>query len=337
VLNIFLIGLPEKNLSADLISLNQWITYSLHNDQVKSIESISGGFSNNIWRINTESRSLILRSPINKIPQAEFLQQLNISKLTSKWGLSPKILGENIETQETLLEYIENSPWPSYNEKPEPYITTMRTLKCFHDHLKSCSVEINKTSYFPFSYIIEEAQKFDPHGALVHLKMALEKVSLIQERLEPWLQAHATICHGDFHQGNVLLLKTDHLKPMLIDFDSMAWGDPIFDVVKFSVPLTKECRLKMFSEYLGYSPSKEELEHFELIDQALLMVVALNRLNFAFKSHKNTALFSKDEMEDLLNRNALPFFLEVSFEDTSAKARQLSGLYAFAEFLRRPL
>ena len=118
----------------------------------------------------------------------------------------------------------------------------------------------------------------------------------------------------------------------------MSIGDPLFDVVKFSVALPQKCRMKMLSEYIGERlPTIQEQAHFELMDLALLMVIVIVR----FKSAQNVQGFSqerltKEEMEKMLDsKDPLPSFLTMPFGDTSPKARQKGAVYALGELLKR--
>jgi len=303
------------------------------------MKKMEGGFSNNLWQIETNTRSYILRSPKKKNHPSDFIRILETSKHAFKYGISPQILGEDSDNQHMLLENIEHAPWPSYEENPEPYKATMKALKCFHEKMKLHLSKEKEISYAPFTLNFNESKDLEKLPDMpVHFSRALKKVQILYERLKPWLKNHATLCHGDFHKGNVLLSKERKLTPLLIDFDSMSTGDPIFDVVKFSVALPQECRIEMLSNYIGdHFPTKQEHAHFELMDLALLMVIVIVRFKSAQSAQE---LFqyglTKEEMEKILDsKESLPSFLTVPFDDTSPKARQKGAIYALGEFLKR--
>jgi thiamine kinase-like enzyme len=330
----------EKKYATSIISLDECIKRMLPSgEEIQKMEKVEGGFSNNLWRVDTKTKSYILRSPKKKYRPSDFIQILEVSKHAFKHGISPEVFGEDRDNQHMLLEYIENVPWPSYEENFEPYKATMKVLKCFHENMQSHLLKEKEIFYAPFTLVFNEIKGFEKSPIMpIHFSRALKKVEIIQEQLKPWLKNHATLCHGDFHKGNVLLSKKRKLMPLLIDFDSTPMGDPIFDVVKFSVALPHKYRIEMFSEYLGGRfPTKKEHAHFELMDLALLMVIVIVR----FKSAQSAQgpfqeYLTKEEMEEMLDsKEPLPSFLTMSFGDTSPKARQKGAVYALGEFLKR--
>lgn len=303
------------------------------------IEKVEGGFSNNLWRVDTETRVYIFRSPKMRDDPSRFMQLLQVSKYAFENGISPQIVSENAKEQQMLLEYIDHSPWPSYEENPAPYKATMKVLRCFHEKMQPFAHKVRDIAPAPFAFIFSEGDKLvKTVGMPTHFSIALKKVEQIFDRLKPWLKNHATLLHGDFHKGNVLLSKIKGLAPMLIDFDSMSTGDPFFDVVKFSIALPQKYRLEMFNEYLGGRlPAPQEQAHFELMDLALLMVIASVRFKSAQNVQGNSQeRLSKAEIEEVLNsEEPLPSFLKMPFGDTSSKARQKGATYALGEFLKR--
>lgn len=308
-------------------------------ESILHMEIIEGGFSNNLWRVDTETQSYILRSPKSKNQPSDFLQMLSVSKHASKCGISPQLVGEHTANQLMLLEYIEQMPWPTYEENSGPYNATMKVLKSFHDNMQPLLVKERENSYEPFAFIFKEGKSLEMSLDIpIHFSVALKKVEAIYERLKPWLKNHATLCHGDFHEGNVLLSKEKKCTPFLIDFDSLAIGDPFFDVVKFSVALPWQYRMELLSEYVGGRPlTTQEKAHFELMDHALLMVIAIVRFQSAAKLLEfSQDRLTKEEMEEMLDsKDPLPSFLTIPFKDSSPKAKQMGAIYALGEFLRR--
>lgn len=328
----------RKKYAISIVDVDECIKQMLpQGESIQKMEKVEGGFSNNLWRIDTETRSYMLRSPKKKNQPSDFMQILEISKQAFTCGISPEIFGEDRNNQHMLLEYIEHEPWPAYEENPEPYKATMKALKCFHENMQSRLSKNKKNSYSPFTLIFNESEDLEKSSDMpMHFSRALKKVKIIYKRLKPWLKNHATLCHGDFHKGNVLLSKERWLTPFLIDFDSMSIGDPLFDVVKFSVALPQKCREEMLSEYIGDGlPTKQEQAHFELMDLALLMVIVIVRFKSAQNAQGQERL-TKEEMEKMLDaKESLPSFLTMPFGDTSPKARQKGAVYALGELLKR--
>ena len=296
-------------------------------ESLQKAEKLEGGFSNDLWRVHTENRSYILRTQKEKNDPTHFQQMLAISKRAWVIGIGPRVVSENLPKQQMLLENIPHEPWPSPTTNIEPYIETMQALHCFHKELRADCIHKKEMSFTPFNLISKLTEKLKDNPRMPeHFEVALKKTHLILAALKPWLKAHATICHGDFHKGNVLLSRIRHnIRPVLIDFDSFSIGHPLFDVVKFSIALPPKIRHELFCAYLGASnPNPEEQAHFDLIDLALLMVITTVRFNSAqnIQAAPQECL-SKIEMEEMLNSpKPLPSFLSMSFADTSPKAER---------------
>ena len=307
---------------------------------IQKIEKIEQGYGNNVWRlddcVDTKTISYIFKSPKTAPALLLFQRTMEVSQQAAVLGLTPTIIGKNDTTGESLQEYIETTPWPTYEEDPHPYCETMRVLRQFHQQVHLDKTEF--TCFTPFHSIFKAGESLKtaediPH----HFSTAVERMKILFERSLPWLQEHATVCHGDFHKGNVILARESARRPYIIDFDTIALGDPFFDIVKFSVALPRAHRLELFHAYLGRNPSEQEQSRFEVMDLALLMVIATVRYTSAKRGLDDSKeRLSTNEMEEMLNsKEPLPSCLSVPFSNNSPKARQLGATYALHEFLRR--
>jgi hypothetical protein len=289
------------------------------------------GFGNALWIVTTNMHRYVFRDPLKKIDAAQFDRIIEISKIAVQVGIGANLVGANTIAQQTLIEYVEPQSWPSYEDNPRPYHETMKPL---------CS-QFKKREY-PFNFIFQNGERLEKLPQIPsQLSLGLEKCRLIFSRIQPLIASQETVCHGDFHMGNVLLLKKD-LKPILIDFDTVCAGESLFDVVKFSIKFSikfsPQVREDLYREYLGNRPpSSVEKAHFDLMDLALLMVVAVNRLCLAQNCEGNgLSRLSKQEMEEMLrSASPLPSFLKLPFGDASLRARQTGGCLALHEFLQK--
>lgn len=288
---------------------------------------IGEGFSNDIWLISTNAGEALLRRRKEKEDPERFVQIVEISKKAFEYGIGPKVIDVDYHAQEMVLEWISNTPWLAYEDNPGPYHKAMSSLKLFHMVMRE-GITSPQLEYEPFKTIFNN----DPRLFPAQFSDAINTTHQILERLRPWLEKHATLCHGDFTKNNVLVSQEG--KTFLIDFDSSLWGDPFFDVAKFSIALSKAQRQELLQSYLGHVATPQELAHFELIDMALLMLIAKFRFESVEKYDRNK--LSKETLEQLLHDGAvLPTFLDTTLLKNAPEPWQLSALAALKEFLRR--
>lgn len=286
---------------------------------------IPGGMSNDLWMIHTTSGSHLLRKPKERQPIDSFQKMCELAQQAGEQGLAPRIISYDLDEQTILQDYIPHLSWPSYESDSHPYHETMRQLAKFH---QTMHVDSAGSYYSPFNLIFTTDITHRPFP----FSEAREKIELIYQALLPWLEKHAVVCHGDLTRGNVLL-PASRTAPLLIDFDSAAWGDPFFDVVKFSVYLKENERQALLQTYLGQrAPTPQESAHFALMDITFLLLVAHCRFSVA-QTLEGEPL-TEEEMADILDPlTPTPSYLAFSFQATDAKSWQSGALYALKEFL----
>lgn len=329
-----------KSRSSKKIPLHEKIARELlpSKTQIKKIEPLAGGFINNLWKVETTSGTYVLRAPKKPIAPSDYTKILNVSKAAAISELSPRIIASDSTSQHLLLEYTDNVPWPSYSESPTAYKTAMVSLRTFHRNLNT----IPSVGNAPFSFIANRCNYLLEHPLTpIHFAFALQKIQELADKTRVWLRDNSTICHGDFHKGNVLLknYKT-RFKAILIDFDFQERGHPYFDVAKFSVAEKEEVQKELFEAYLGKPSTQEERKQFGFMQNAILMVVAVIRfhrfLNLLEDTSDKTSYLDKKEMEALLDfPQTHPCCLSLPYSERSLKLVQLSSLYALHTFLRR--
>lgn len=308
-------------------------------EYVLACDSLLGGQSSNIFLCHTSiGKWYIFRYYKNIKSGADFDRVLAIVQKAAELHIHPKIYGFNAELQQTLMDYIEGALWPSYTKNSQPYHAAMKTLRILHDALRPEIVALPQAPA-PLSVLLNEPILMNNPGMPRQLGLAFNIVKQWNENVAPWLETHATICHGDFKRSNVLLQRNRvEYRPWIIDFDSAAVGHPYFDVVKFSKKVTHEQRMELFKTYLDHEPTQEELYHYKIVDNVLRMVVAIMRFKLALLIQK-TGMFdeclSQAEMEQLLESPfPLPSQSTIPLKDPNLKAQQLGAVYALHEFLR---
>jgi Ser/Thr protein kinase RdoA (MazF antagonist) len=161
----------------------------------------------------------------------------------------------------------------------------MKALKKFHDTISqpSCFQSNYALDYWPFCFIEATELITNPHTPKP-FKDAYSIVMAFSKRLAPWFSAHKSVCHGDFHYNNVLL--DSNGRPLLIDFDTVEYGHPFFDVAKFTVGFNVSIRMALLKTYLGErEPTQEEAEHFSIMTNVELIVDST--IKFEDLSHAN--------------------------------------------------
>lgn len=309
------------------------------NEAIVDIQPIGGGFANELWLVATQGGRYVMRAPHEYAAAETFERSLAVGLLAAEWHLAPPILAVDKHKQQTLMAYVSSEPWPLYQDAAEPFQRAMEVLRTWHDRLAPLAVDWPHAPPAPFAGIFERGDQLASYPQVpVHFSVARQRCQRMLACLQPWLEQHATLCHGDFHKGNVLLSAGDEKYwPLIIDFDTVVWGHPFFDVAKFSAGMAPQARWELLRSYLGRVPTSVDESHFELMDVALLMVVALVRYESALAGAGGEGdLLSKEQAEALLNApELLPSFTSIPFGEQSPQMRQLGAIYALGEFLRR--
>lgn len=291
------------------------------------------GFRSTVWHVNTASGKQYIYRYIPKSDAASFSRETAAIVKIAQQGLGPRLLNYDIAKRAMLIEYVSQREWPAYATDRAPYVAAMIALRKAHQTLSVGPS--NQTTFAPFSCVTESMShlKDKAHWLPEQFFFAADQLAVIETSFIPWLQEHATLCHGDFHRGNVLL---GNKGIALIDWTDAVLGHPFFDIAKFTLHLDETERFALLESYLGHPPSLSEKQQFFYVDLALLLVIAANRFHLASKEGVDETRFhSKQDLEELLTKSDLPSFLTVNFSDNSPKARQYAAICALQEFLKR--
>jgi len=308
-------------------------------ESIASLQKLPGGCTNNIVLCSSDSgKRYIYRSPKERLDRRCFATTCDITSQASNRGVSVPMYGTSINKQAMLMEYIEPVLWPTYEDNAQPYISTMLQLSKFHNVMRSsCICVPDLADTIPFSFIFNPQP---PHYPLPdQYSQALCKVGQYAQALQPSFAEMATICHGDFHTGNVLLSRAEDqtLRPWIIDFDSANTGHPYFDIAKFGCKFAEDRRIALLQHYLGEEPRPEQSRQLRDMHALFLMVVAKLRLSKAFEiaKEKEIPLMSLHEMHEVVSAPDRTSFLTINDWLTDPRQRQLSALYALREFIQQ--
>lgn len=314
------------NLAQEILGKTATITH---------IAQLEGGHSNHIWRVETSQSTYILRRLKDTAARQKFDKQLAIALKASEQGVGPRIYGWHEDQCATLMEYIENSPLPDIEKNPDPYFTAMDQLRRFHQLV---SRESQPESEVDPIHSIQRAVENLTSPVPPQLKEQVLRVSQLFEELLPWLKANAVVLHGDFKCGNVLHnLSGDKWSVYLIDFDTTCPGHPFFDIAKYILGFSEPQKSAMLSRYLNKSaPSDRDRLHFSICHATLVLLVATNAFSHADKHLKSEAgdkSLSSHEMQNLLQDQVGPTFMEVPFDASTAQMCQRRGILALKEVI----
>jgi thiamine kinase-like enzyme len=291
-------------------------------------------YENEIYKITANSGKKYIYRKLKDLDLERFLREVMIGQYAGELGISPKSYGHDPQNFSQLIEYIEAKNWPLYEENGAPYHQAIDRIKRFHETISETGENAQK-KYIPYSQILEEGSKLLRENQLLpnEFQIGLNRIKIIYEKMLPWLEEYGTICHGDFHRENVLW---DGERTYIIDWEDARWGDPYFDIAKFGLKISKERRIELFKDYLGHEPIEFELNHIEMIEISMLMLVAINRMQLArtICLNSNQQGMSEEAMKQLLQEESLPSYLEIPF-GKEIEDNEKSSIYALSEFLKR--
>lgn len=312
-----------------------------HDSCIVEYQKLPGGLSNDITLYKTSlGNAYIFRQAKKLDDKGHFNNIVALAKKAALLHMAPEIYGADDGRQCMLMAYIENVPWPSFEDNEQPYRAAMVLLRAFHDAMRADALKDKPTEFEPFVSNIKKTEHLLTRPNMPqHVQLACHRMKTMYEYTKSWLEKQATLYEGDCKKGNVLLEQREsELHPWLIDFDSMNIGHPYFDVVKFSFRLPPEQRLLLFEMYLDRQPTQEERVHFAILDSALRLLIALIRFDVALTVHafdESPELLTKKQMEELLDSpQALPSQSTILLRDPDPKIQQLAALYALHDFLR---
>lgn len=293
------------------------------------------GFTNSITLVEERGGKVILRQSDERVPHRHFARIVKWYQKATDAKITPSLLCCDFSHQILKIQYQEHESWPTYVDCPQVYEETMLVLKKWH-HLFPLPRKIRRLQ--PFTLLEKQYEDLQKIARLPsQLQNIFEELRKIMKKIFEEGKNYAVICHGDFHKGNVLLVREhDTLKPLLIDFDDTGVGHPFYDIAKFTLMLSEEQQMHLLEVYLGKKPTSLEKAHFEIMNACVLLSVSFNRLKKAAERPMDDIGYSLEEMEDLLaHPQLIPSLDAIPFGDERKKARQLGALSALAGLLKK--
>ncbi|NGX54373.1 MAG: hypothetical protein K1000chlam4_01099 [Chlamydiae bacterium] len=240
------------------------IPAAVHYEISKS--TITQGFGSEVNYFAYEDQEYILRH----VPKSIFKQELRILKEIASCGIGPELINHHSDRSLFLLRFIPGEVLPAFTHRTlSDYIATMKQLRRLHQIIPGD----DEKSHWPFHLIYDEYEKLQKNE--LPYPSSLDKAILIVKEIEKRLGSFPkTLCHNDFHRKNVVVSPDG---PRIIDWSTAAVGDPYFDLAKFCISLPRAFKIELLHHYLGHRATKVERAHLYLMEQTLLMVMALHR------------------------------------------------------------
>jgi thiamine kinase-like enzyme len=183
---------------------------------VRSVEEILTGFSNNNFLINDSS---VMRIPKeNKDETISNANELNNYNLIAPLNLSEKIIYFDIQTGIKISKFIHQSNPYDLSPTNDQLTLIAKTLKKLHNS------KINtKVGYQPFLKLNVYKKSLDISE---RIDSRYEKL-IIQEISKIFGKSPMVLCHNDLVKGNMLFT---YNKLFLIDWEYGAMNNPYFDL-----------------------------------------------------------------------------------------------------------
>lgn len=364
-------GIPSQlQVSAGYFQSSPNTMHSTDHSEVKSLSLVEGTKFNfiNVSKGGEESLSAqtvpVLKAIRKKVLENAkgFALETQIVERVSSLKLGPAFFQCDRDQGIYYIECVDHLPWASFEDNPGSYRIALEQLKKFHSirvgniqkRINTAVAEQSISDMIPFSIITSNFSKLNESAVPELLKHQVKLICelgqnlITQSNLE---NGTIGLCHGDFHKGNALHVNPGHVSPAsssstslsagvaekvyLIDFTDSGPGLIFFDLVKFSLGLETPVAEKLFTWYLGRSPTKEETQQYQCLSAALSITVALIRFKSSFTdTFAKKDMFTKKQMENVLE-NDLPGFLSVPYKAESPKQKQYAALCALKESVKQ--
>lgn len=232
---------------------------------------LDGGLTCSTYQFTHENITYVLKFLNRTTELSTLLREMWIFQLASEYDVAPKIVHFDLEERAILMHFAPGTPLDLDD------VTSARQallkLKLMHNSLPNQ----------PFAAIKERGakileNKIDLASQLTH---ALEIVAEI-EKLVNLQGIGPTLCHSDFHTGNIL---TDGNEAWLIDWSSANFGHPYYDIAKLTYKLDFEPAKAYLRTYLERDPNEKEKALFYMIRLLCHMTIATNRY---LKAHSSS-------------------------------------------------
>lgn len=228
---------------------------------------LTGGVDHLMFLARFETGECVVRLLRQELPLKAILREVEATELASEKCVGPKFFHFDPHERVLLLEFLS----PDGSEVDEEKM--IKKLRAFQ-HL-SFSHTQGKIEPFAFlDALYQQVCKQEKAPLFERIREAMEIIEFIYSLIQ---REPAVMCHGDFHQHNVIMSRQE---AYLIDWTTAAPGDRFYDLAKYTLPFSEERRERVLEIYCGGDVTPVDRAHFLLTRMATLMTLVLNRYPF---------------------------------------------------------
>ena len=236
-----------KNLIEEIINKTS-LVFNCKPEEVKIIEKLKGGFSNDTFYIQVKKRSFTFRR-IGQDGNLFIDREIEFQNIKSihKLNISPEVLYFDTETGDKIQEFIEGKTLDELN---------------FNDYVSEISKSLKKIHQ-------SKHDNINDYDLIKRLKLyesyTNQRTPIYQKIKALWLDLYMknyrfnekVFCHNDFQHSNIIV---DDKKIFFIDWEYSGYNEFYYDIASFG-NLDFRHALILLDKYLGRESTAEEKNH----------------------------------------------------------------------------
>lgn len=251
-----------------------------------TIDALPGGHSTNgvtSLLITTNFQKYVLRMKAEE-PSDQWLKREQYAmEEGARMGISPRVYYTTSNYRAILMEHIaENTLTVAEANQPHNCIAIAKAIRKAH--------AIQKNPYFGVSddESVENIFIEIRHNPRIsnQLREAIEIMRACNAKLKDF-ESFPVNNHGDLNSRNMFMTTRG---PLLIDWEYTSWADPFDDLSYFSLRhnYDKKTELLFLEAYLGYYPSREELQKFYITKKKIFAMLCIYFHSFSLKFNQSS-------------------------------------------------
>jgi aminoglycoside phosphotransferase (APT) family kinase protein len=203
-------------------------------------EALAGGVSSDIWRVDLASGPVCAKRALARLrvkddwqaPLSRHNSEANFLRLVGAQfpDAVPRIIGHDTDRGVVVMEFLEPERYTVWKAQLRDGLVDPDTARMAADFLARLHARFKQDS--------ETAARFPDHDLIFALRLSpyFEAAAIRHQLVAAELRGliaqfernRTTLIHGDFSPKNILV--DADARPVLVDAETAAWGDPAFDL-----------------------------------------------------------------------------------------------------------